>query len=323
MAGPQQPGRGIRACLAQLPAHRLCRSRARRATGPSLEWGERPPIGDLEADWLLKTLGRPHDFRPSEATRTARDAYEGARAAMVDAREPAQIDRLSAVFGLAPFDEDVLLLTLAPSLEAGFAPLIGYAHDRLHISAPTPHLALALFAGDSLDSARRARAHFSPAAPLRRFALIQGGDPLFAAITPLGLDERVARCLAGEDFLDARIRPLLTTANAGACPERHVAAVERLAAQLRADWRGAAVLVGPQRSGRRAAARQLAMQFGLAIAELRPRLLPQDAEARQALLPVLAREAVLGNFALLIDATPATRAADGDAARLRARRRRT
>src|ERR1700752_1843968 len=72
------------------------------------------PIGDLEADWLLKTLGRPSDFAPSQASRMARDAYEAARTAMAGAREPAQIDRLSAIFQLAPFDEDVLLLALAP-----------------------------------------------------------------------------------------------------------------------------------------------------------------------------------------------------------------
>jgi hypothetical protein len=274
------------------------------------------PISDLEADWLLKSLGQPLDFGPSEASRLARDAYESARATMTKTREPSQIDRLSAIFQLAPFDEDVLLLALAPRLEAGFTALCGYAHDRLSINAPTLHLALQLLAVGSVEATRLARARLSPAQPLRRFALIQGGDPDFSSLTPLGLDERVARYLTGEDFLDARIRPLIAMTKVGSCPDRHRAAVDRLAAQLRAEWRGGASLIGPRRSGRRAAARQLAAQFGLAIAELKPRALPPEAEARHALLPVLAREAVLGNFALLVDATPTTRAGDADAARL-------
>jgi ATPase family protein associated with various cellular activities (AAA)/winged helix domain-containing protein len=274
------------------------------------------PIGDLEADWLLKTLGRPSDFAPSQASRMARDAYEAARTAMAEAREPAQIDRLSAIFQLAPFDEDVLLLALAPRLEAGFTALCSYAHDRLSINAPTLHLALQLFAVGSVEATRLARARLSPTRPLRRFALIQGGDPAFSSLTPLGLDERVARYLAGEDLLDERVRPLLAMTKVGFCPDRHRAAVDRLAAQLRAEWRSGALLIGPQRSGRRAAARQLAAQFGLAVAELKPRAFPPEAEARQALLPVLAREAVLGDFALLVDATPATRAGDADTARL-------
>jgi len=57
------------------------------------------------------------------------------------------------------------------------------------------------------------------------------------------------------------------------------------------------MIVGPKNSGRRAAATVLASSFGLKLAELNPRPL----EASPDLLAVLAREAMLGNYAFLAD----------------------
>ena len=86
----------------------------------------RPPragegaLSDLEADWLLRD---PPMAPSSEAREEARRAYNGARATLRQAGQPAAIDVLSAVFSLAPFDEDVLLLAVAPRLETRFAAL--------------------------------------------------------------------------------------------------------------------------------------------------------------------------------------------------------
>ena len=56
----------------------------------------------------------------ADHVQAARAAYEAARSALREADEPAQVDRLSQIFALAPFDEDCLLLALAPHVDAGF-----------------------------------------------------------------------------------------------------------------------------------------------------------------------------------------------------------
>ncbi len=259
-----------------------------------------------------KAPGGPAE--PSPQTLEARNAYQGSRAAMTAAMQPARIDRLAATFGLAPFDEDVLLLALAARIDGEAASLHDQAQGRSARGAPTAKLALALFAGGG--GARLGHARLLASAPLRRFALIESGDPSLGTLLPLGLDERVAGYLLGEDGPDERLERLLSVASAGPCPERHAGTVERLAARIGERPPAAAVLTGPRRSGRRAAAADLARRFGLGLAELKPRHLPQDSETRRALLSLLGREAALGGFAVLIDADPALPPGEGDGRRL-------
>jgi hypothetical protein len=300
----------------------------RQADAPEIQWEDRNyetiRLGIAWQQSLLRDLvrcvsesraeGLPTALTPSRETLEARKAYEGARAAMIEALQPARIDRLAAIFGLAPFDEDVILLALAPRIDADFASLIEQAQGRPARIAPTPQLSLTLFAG--VNGARLGHGRFVASAPLRRFALIELVDPALGALSPLGVDERVAGFLLGDDMADERVARLLFDPMPGPCPERHFPAVERLAGRIGERPPAAAVLTGARRSGRRAAAAELARRFGLGLAELRPRLLPQDIEARRTLLSILSREAALGGFATLLDADPTVPPGDGDARRL-------
>ena len=295
-------------------------------TAQETRWQDRNyEVLQLGAAWLRSLLGDlirgsgeggRTDLapEPSPPTIEARKAYEEARAALTGAMQPARIDRLAATFALAPFDEDVLLLALAPRIDGEAAALVDRAQGRSARGGPTPKLALALFAGGS--GARLGHARLAASAPLRRFALIESDGPALGALAPLGVDERVAGYLLGEDVPDERIGRLLSDAGAGPCPVRHAGVVERLARRIGEGPPAAAVLTGPRRSGRRAAAAELARRFGLGLAELRPRHLPQDPETRRTLLSLLGREAALGGFALLIDADPALPPGEGDGRRL-------
>jgi SpoVK/Ycf46/Vps4 family AAA+-type ATPase len=264
--------------------------------------------------WLEALLGdHIRGGTPSEAVRPARQAYERARAAMVEAGTPAQIDRISAIFRLAAFDEDLLLLAAAPRLHSAFADLIERGNGRAGLYAPTQHLAARLLAGE--EAAHLAHARLAPTKPLRRYALIEASGPGFGPFAALSVDERLSRYLMGEDELDGRVRRLLTEPRAGSCPARHQPVVDQLAHQIGAGGRAAAVLIGPARIGRRAAAVLLASEAGLQLAEISPRAVPADPEARSALLPLLAREAALTGLAYLVDAAPADRR-DDEAMRL-------
>jgi hypothetical protein len=238
----------------------------------------------------------------SAAAAAARAEYEARRAKLREEAEPAAIDRLSRLFGLTPFDEDCLLLAAAPRLDLGFAALFPNA------AAPSPQLALALLVGGDCQALHLGFARFSPQAPLRRFRLAELDERIPSLLAPLDCDERIARLLAGEDYPDPRVRLWLRPVAEAPCPERHHARLAALAGDLRAAMRPIAVICGTPGSGRTAAAQATAASLGLGLAELRLPLLPEPGPARQGALQLLAREAALGGYAMLVDADePASR----------------
>jgi ATP-dependent 26S proteasome regulatory subunit len=211
-------------------------------------------------------------------------AYQDARARMRDAGLPSAIDRLSLRFRLAPFDEDLLLLSLSSQL-----------HGRPH--RVTMQAVRDVFGITGDEAAARLWDRLAAAGPLRRFRLMEEPEYPLLSGSPLFIDERVGRYLMGEDLADPRISSMVNAMNGGPCPRRHIAGVERLVQKVQASPRPVAMIVGPKNSGRRAAATVLASSFGLKLAELNPRPL----ESSPDLLAVLAREAILGGYALLVD----------------------
>ncbi|MBL8895299.1 MAG: hypothetical protein JNJ53_11895, partial [Rhizobiales bacterium] len=234
----------------------------------------------LSFAWLDALLAEPGSTRAADAAA----AYQAARAAMRENNAPAAIDRLSVLFGLSPFDEDVLILALSSQL-------------RGTPKQTTPQLARSLLAGQSAEADAKLWERLGPRAPLRHFQLIECAERPLSSMSSLFVDERVGRYLMGEDAPDQRIVGLVTPVIAGPMPKRHVPGIERLAGRLGSGARPLAMIVGPKHSGRRAAATALARGFGLVLAEIKPRVL----ESAQELLPILAREAALGGFALLVD----------------------
>ena len=211
-------------------------------------------------------------------------AYQRARNRMREAGLPAAIDMLSALFQLSPFDEDLLLLTLAAQL-----------HGRPKQVAP--QLAQTILGLDTDEAAAKLWERLAPHAPLRRYQLIECAERPVSAGTALLIDERVGRYLMGDDVADHRLQAIVGSVNAGPCPKRHLEGIERLAGRLQAAMRPVAMIVGPKHSGRRAAAATLARGFGLTLTEVKTR----GVDASPDLLPVLTREAVIGRTALLID----------------------
>ena len=234
----------------------------------------------LGLDWISALLADPSN---KETASAAAKQYDEARARLREKKAHASMDRLSALFHLSPFDEDLLLLALHAQLKA--LP-----------KQATPQAVQAAFGIQGNEALVKSWERLAPHAPLRRFQLIECSQQL-AASTPFVIDERIGRYLMGEDALDQRIAGLIAPVDGGPCPKRHYPSMEQLAGRLSRVTPPHAMIFGPKHSGRRTAASVLASGFGLSLAEIRPRLL----EASTDLLPVLAREAVLGGFGLLID----------------------
>jgi hypothetical protein len=291
-----------------------------RASAPAERHHSDSAMSDLAADWLLRDLkggGDPATDTKGRAAEhggaaTAQRAYQARRTEMLSARQPAAIDLLSRSFGLSAFEEDVLLLALAPRLEAGFQALFGYLHDRLSLMHPTPHSVHNLFAGARGEAAVRHLAwqRLTPTAPLRRHCLIRLDSDLVsegaAALNAITLDERIADYLLGVNRIDGRLSECLRTVAQVQLPKARATEIAELAHRLPQHLH--AVFVGPEGSGRRAAAAALAHAQGLGLTELVPerwlealRAGPSNHADRHG-LALLAREAVLTRQVFLVDA---------------------
>ncbi|MEG3628141.1 ATP-binding protein [Streptomyces poriticola] len=117
------------------------------------------------------------------------------------------LGRLVRDFGLAPLDVDLVLVALAPDLDARFERLYGYLNDDLTRRRPTVGLALEL-CGHTGASAARFR--LSPGAPLLAGGLLEVGEPERPPLSRvLTVPDRVAAHLLGDPAPDARLLEVL------------------------------------------------------------------------------------------------------------------
>ncbi|WP_369386870.1 AAA family ATPase [Streptomyces sp. CG1] len=114
---------------------------------------------------------------------------------------------LTARFGLSPLDTDLLLIALAPDLDARFERLYGYLNDDLTRRRPTVALALELC---GLASASAARFRLSPGAPLVAGGLVEVTEPDRPPLSRvLAVPDRLTAHLLGGTEPDARLAGVL------------------------------------------------------------------------------------------------------------------
>ncbi|MFI8965964.1 AAA family ATPase [Streptomyces sp. NPDC053493] len=114
---------------------------------------------------------------------------------------------LAGRFGLAPLDLDLLLVALAPDLDARFERLYGYLNDDLTRRRPTVGLALELVGRTGIPSARF---RLSPGAPLVSGGLVELTEPERPPLSRvLAVPDRVTAHLLGDDTPDPRLAELL------------------------------------------------------------------------------------------------------------------
>jgi AAA+ superfamily predicted ATPase len=118
-----------------------------------------------------------------------------------------RLRRLVASFELEPVDIELLLVALAPDLDARFERLYGYLHDDVSRRRASIGLALEL-AGEALDPA--AARHRLAAGPLITGGLVvvEDGDRPFLTRS-LRVPDRVAMHLLGDDHADPALVPYL------------------------------------------------------------------------------------------------------------------
>jgi hypothetical protein len=200
------------------------------------------------------------------------------------------LDRVCTVFGLSPFERDVLLLCAGVELDSAFAEIIG---------EPTFGLALAKLP-DAHWSA------LSPGGPLRHWKLIdlQGGSGIVKA--RLRIDERVLHYLVGIQELDARLTGLVTPVKGY---ESLAPSHRKLVERIEYAWRNvgdatqlqAVHLLGTAREDSRAVAAAACASVGLRIYAMSASDVPTSSAELAAMQRLWERDAALLRAALLIE----------------------
>ncbi len=242
-----------------------------------------------------------------EAVEPAVESFE------IDGCPPA-LEALAAVFGLSPFERDVVMLAAGPELDAAFGALCAAAQGDARRTWPTFALALAALPEPHWSA-------LSPQGALRywRLLAVDAGEGL--ASSPLRLDERVLHYLRGLEASDERLAGIVEPLPAArVLVPSHRAVAERLArAWARAAKEGVpppvAELTGAEPEGKREVFAAAAAALGLSGMIVPAALLPAAPVELEGLVRLLGREAALGRAALLVDAQELDAADAGQAAR--------
>jgi ATPase family associated with various cellular activities (AAA) len=277
-------------------------------------------ISDQQADELLAGQDRAaeqafyHDDPEAAGLSRAMEEHAGRLAerdaGLLAAGAPTPMQRLAAILGLSPFEQDVLLLALAAEVVPGIADLYGYVQDDAARRSPTLELALSLCAGDT-PGWLEARRRLVGQASLERFSLIvpePAGGEAPTLRTGYRLDDRIHNYLLGVNLIDDRAAtwvrevPIEPLAEAAYRSElQRIEELVRAAVDRAPDWLPVVNLIGPDVVDRPGLARAACGRLGVRLLQIDLTSLPAMGGERVAALRLLEREALLIPAAFYLD----------------------
>jgi len=239
---------------------------------------------------LKQRLGSNHEGDPEEAVQMARSGMN----------PPPAIDWLSELFGLSPFEREILLLCAGVEMDSELASLCGEARGQPQRAYATFGLALAVLSEPHWSA-------LTPSHPLRRFRLldVEAGHGLASA--PLRIDERILHYLAGENMLDSRLQSLVQAASFPEwIAEDHKAAAAQAARVFEAYPQDPPILhfCGDDPQGQEDAAAWAVHETGRQLFTVRVEDLPPVGPDLEQINWLWQREALLLQGALLIQCAP-------------------
>jgi hypothetical protein len=192
----------------------------------------RPPCNDTSIDHehqeqqeLVKALSR------------LEDRIQQRRAASTGDAVPLSLPVVAQLFRLTRFEEQCLLICLAPELDRKYEKFYAYLQDDVTRKKPSVDLVLNLLC-QTMPEKLAARSVFDLRAPLLKYRLVQMIDNSPDSPAPLlqrylKLDDRIVSCLLGSRQIDARLEHMAHFIVLQA--EAHLATV---IADVRAQMRG-------------------------------------------------------------------------------------
>jgi len=229
------------------------------------------------------------------------DSQESAMATAAEIRAvlsaQSAIDRLMDCFDLSTFERDFLLLCAGVEMDSKFAALCATEQSNPQRSYATFSLALATLEDPHWSA-------LSPTRPLRRWRLIEVTEETSLAHARLRIDERVLHFLAGINYLDTRLEPLLHNSSVAATMadvQRKTAHTILEALHERNAPAPVIQLVGDDRDGQADIAAGVAAELGMRLHILHAEDIPAGVHERNAFAVLWQRESALLSSALLIE----------------------
>jgi hypothetical protein len=256
------------------------------APAPELDWTE------ANQRYLVAEFARIKRLLRGEPAEPLREAMSA----------PAAIDRIAERFGLSAFERDLLLLVAGVEMDAEIGSLCAGAAN----GSRRPHASFALALAALPDPHWSA---LTPLRPLRRWRLIELGEDDALVSARLRIHERVLHYLAGVNYLDARLQPLMRRiGEAVAMADAHRDAAEGIAARLGGCDPPLPVveLAGDDTHGKQDVAATVAARCSLTLHAIACEELPSNAHELDALVALWEREAALLESALLVECADAT-----------------
>lgn len=253
-------------------------------------------------------LESPGEDQLEDSTQALQALQEAAAAMPL----PSALEILCKTFNLSTFERDLLLLCAGVELDSSFSAACAEAQADTTRTQPTLSLALAALPEPHWSA-------LTPAAPLRRWRLIEVGSGPVLTLGALRIDERILHYLAGVQHPDERLAGFVEPLSFNAeMASSHTALAERVAAlwsqRIRNGTWPVVQLCGSNVSDVRSVALAACAGVGLKVSALAAQAIPTGANELDGLMRLWEREAMLTHSALLlechqIDSADAARAA--------------
>ncbi|AAM05468.1 TPA: hypothetical protein HA338_08375 [Methanosarcina acetivorans] len=222
---------------------------------------------------------------------------------------------LSELFGLDPFEMDILLIGLAPELDLKYEKLYPYLQNDVNKKRPTVDLVLSMFI-PAIEEKIKAREYFLPDASLRKNHLIhllegETNSSLSLISSFIKIDDRIVNFLLGYDDLDTRIGNFSALIKSKRSFEDLILPADFKSKLMNmAIWYSSnklplkLVFCGPLGSGKKSAAEAVCRVAGINLLVVNSRVLfeVQSLETSLENIDLIRREALLQNSALYLQA---------------------
>jgi hypothetical protein len=206
------------------------------------------------------------------------------------------IVRLVELFGLSPFERDLLLLCAGVEMDSELAARCAEGQN----SAQRPYVTFGLAMVSLADPHWSA---FTPSRPLRRFRLLELANTVGLTTSPVRIDERILHYLAGINLLEPALEALLTPAAFPQLVAEEHQSIAHTAAHVLADYleyRPVIHLCGNDPFGQEDIAALASHHAGRFAFILRAEDLPTAAPELERMLALLERESLLLPAAFII-----------------------
>lgn len=248
---------------------------------------------------LERHIARPQEKQETDQAQESHTARQALKEAAEAMPSPSALETLCIRFGLSAFERDLLLVCAGIELDSTFAAVCAKAQGDPSRAFPTFSLALAALAEPHWNA-------LTPAAPLRRWRLIEVGSGSVLTLSQLRIDERILHYLAGVQHMDERLAGLVEHLHeTSELAPSHQALAERIAALWSQPASKTALplvqLCGDEVAEKRAIAAGACAAMGLNVAVTAAHSVPAGASELDGFIRLWGREAVLSNCALLLE----------------------